>query len=205
MNRIYKLHDNLKRDCFNQLPVVIKVTEFNDTAYGKFSEQFELAHNTGQSVIPIVIDSYGGYVYSLMGMVSLIKNTDIPVATIFASKSMSCGAVLFSCGTEGMRYISPYATLMVHSVSSWAVGKVDDMEISVDEARRLNKEIYTIMEENIGKKKGTLLKHIKDNCNNGDWFLTPAEAKEWNFANHIGIPSFNVSVDIKTELALKHK
>ena len=31
------------------------------------------AQNTGQSIIPIVIDSYGGEVYSLLKMIDMIK------------------------------------------------------------------------------------------------------------------------------------
>lgn len=42
-----------------------------------------------------------------MSMVSDIKHSRIPVATIVQGKAMSCGAILFSCGEEGMRYMDP--------------------------------------------------------------------------------------------------
>ena len=205
MNKLYSYHKNIKKDCFWNEPTVVRITEFNEAGYDKFVKSFEHAMNTGQSIIPVVIDSYGGAVYSLMGMVSTIENaikSGIPVATILLGKAMSCGAVLFSCGSEGYRYMSSRSTIMVHSVSSVAMGKVDDLEIDVAEAKRLNKEIYDIMEHNTGNKKGSFLKHIKANYNNSDWFLNPAEAKKWNFANHIGVPSFKIKVSMKTELTL---
>ena len=79
-------------------PVIIRVNKFDEDAAKKFSDEIALAHNTGQKIIPVVIDSYGGQVYSLMSMISAIKNSEIPVATIVEGKAMSCGAILFSFG-----------------------------------------------------------------------------------------------------------
>ena len=59
-----------------------------------------------------------GEVYSLMAMISVIKHAEIPVATIVEGKAMSCGAILFSFGEEGKRFMCPHATLMIHDVSS---------------------------------------------------------------------------------------
>ena len=77
-------------------PIVIRVNKFDEKASKEFDSQVALAHNTGQKVIPIVIDSYGGQVYSLMSMISAINHCEIPVATIVEGKAMSCGAILFS-------------------------------------------------------------------------------------------------------------
>ena len=102
-------------------PVIIRVNKFNEESAKDFATKIAMAHNTGQQVIPVVIDSYGGQVYSLMSMISAIKNSDLPVATIIEGKAMSCGAILFSFGEEGMRYMDPYATVMIHDVSSGAM------------------------------------------------------------------------------------
>ena len=78
-------------------PVISRVNEFNEEAAKKFSAEIAQAHSTGQKVIPVIIDSYGGQVYSLMSMISAIKHAELPVATIVEGKAMSCGAILFSC------------------------------------------------------------------------------------------------------------
>ena len=52
----YSLKDNF--------PVIIRVRNFNEAAAKTFTEQMAKAHNTGQPVIPVIIDSYGGAVYS---------------------------------------------------------------------------------------------------------------------------------------------
>jgi ATP-dependent protease ClpP protease subunit len=37
-----------------------------------------------------------------MSMISAIKDAELPVATIVEGKAMSCGAILFSFGEEGL-------------------------------------------------------------------------------------------------------
>ena len=69
-------------------PVIITVNKFNEDAVKKFRTDMNMAVNSGQSVIPVVIDSYGGQVYSLMAMVSMIKACPLPVATIIQGKAM---------------------------------------------------------------------------------------------------------------------
>ena len=47
-------------------PVIVRVNKFDEDAAKKFDQEIARAHNTGQKVVPVVIDSYGGQVYSLM-------------------------------------------------------------------------------------------------------------------------------------------
>ena len=121
-------------------PVIITVNKFNEESTKKFRTDINMAANSGQKVIPIVIDSYGGEVYSLMSMVSMIKSCPLPVATIIQGKAMSCGIALASFGTEGMRYMDPDATEMIHEVSSSSWGKNEELKESADET--LIKNMY---------------------------------------------------------------
>ena len=43
-------------------PIIIRVNNFDDESAAKFVQQMSDAHNTGQTVIPIVISSMGGAV-----------------------------------------------------------------------------------------------------------------------------------------------
>ena len=79
-------------------PVIIRVNEFTEESAKEFANKMAAAHNTGQKVIPIIIDSYGGQVYSLMSMIGSINSSELPVATIIEGKAMSCGAILFTSG-----------------------------------------------------------------------------------------------------------
>ena len=129
MNVITNFSPLLKdKELIDDLPVVIRVKKFDESAAKAFSEKMSKAHNTGQPVVPVIIDSYGGQVYSLMSMISDIMHARIAVATIVQGKAMSCGALLFSFGKEGMRYMDPDATLMIHDVSSMTIGKVEEVK-----------------------------------------------------------------------------
>ena len=176
-------------------PVIIRVNKFTEESAKKFSEQMALAHNTGQKVIPVVIDSYGGQVYSLMSMISAIKHSELPVATIVEGKAMSCGAILFSFGEQGLRFMDPDATLMIHDVSSMQWGKVEEIKASAEESDRLNEIVYKMMARNCGKKDDYFLK-IVHKKGHADWFLDSTEAKKHGMANQLRVPKFNISVAV---------
>ena len=141
-------------------PVIIRVNKFDEESAKKFSLEMAAAHNTGQKVIPVVIDSYGGQVYSLMSMIGAIKHSELPVATIVEGKAMSCGAILFSFGEEGRRYMDPYATVMIHDVSSGAIGKIEEIKANAKESERLNDQVYEMMARNCGKKDDYFKKKV---------------------------------------------
>jgi ATP-dependent Clp protease protease subunit len=107
MKIVYKKDPLIHKCELNRTPVIIRVNKFDEKSAQEFSEKMSDAHNTGQPVIPIVIDSYGGQVYSLMAMISEIEHAELPVATIVEGKAMSCGAILFSFGNKDMRFMDP--------------------------------------------------------------------------------------------------
>lgn len=181
-------------------PIMIRVNKFDEESAKKFALEMGAAHNTGQKVIPVIIDSYGGQVYSLMAMIGSIKHAELPVATIVEGKAMSCGAILFSFGTDGYRFMDPNATVMIHDVSSMDWGKVEELKAGAFEADRLNDTVYKMMAQNCGKKDDYFMK-IVDKKKHADWFLDAEEAKKHNLAQHLRIPklAIKVAVDIDFE------
>ena len=135
-----------------------------------------------------------------MAMIAAIEDAELPVATIVEGKAMSCGAILFSFGEEGLRFMDRNATLMIHDVSSMEWGKVEELKASAKEADRLNDKVYTMMARNCGKKDDYFLK-IVDKKKHADWFLDADESKKHNLANQLRLPTMNieVSVDIEVE------
>ena len=182
------------------IPKVVTVNKFNEEAAAKFSTDMEKAVNTGQPIIPIVIDSFGGHVYSLLAMVDVIKNCPIPVATVAVGKAMSCGAVLLSCGDEDFRFISPNATVMIHDVSNYPGGKLEEIKADVKEAERMDTIIFKLMDSNCGQKSGYFKKLVHSH-GHADWFLTPKDVVKHNLANSIKIPGFEVRVGMEVSFS----
>lgn len=180
------------------LPKFVRVNKFNADAVDKFIEDFSTAEEKNDEIIPIIIDSYGGEVYSLLAMVDCIRSTTKKVATISVGKSMSCGAVLLTCGSDGYRFISPTSTVMIHDVAGGSWGKVEELKADAKEADRLNNIIYEIMEKNCGQKPGTFKKLVHDK-GHSDWFLTTDECLKYKIANHARIPKFSVNINVEVD------
>lgn len=183
-----------------QLPVYIKFTgDVTEESASKFCEELQQAEDqclkSGQEVLPIVIDSYGGSVYALLSMIDMLNSCRVKIATIVEGKAMSCGAVLFSCGAEGYRFVAPNATVMIHEVSSMAYGKNEEIKSSSAEAERLNNKIFAIMARNCGKKD-TYFTDIVHEKKHADWYLDAEECIKHNMATHIGIPQYTVDIKI---------
>ena len=186
MNIIYTPSALLKEVKFRSesLPVVIRVNKFDEKAAEDFSKAVARAQNTGQPVLPVIIDSYGGQVYSLMSMISDIQHSRIPVATIVQGKAMSCGAILFSFGVDGMRYMD------------W--GKVEEVKVSAQETDRLNKKIYTMMAKNCGHHEDYFLDIVHEK-GHADWFLDAKECQRHKLANKLKVPEMKIGVKVQFE------
>ena len=180
-------------------PVIIKVNKFDEKSASDFATKMSMAHSTGQKIIPVVIDSYGGQVYALMAMIASIRASELPVATIVEGKAMSCGAVLLSFGEEGLRFASPEATVMIHDVSSGGYGKIEELKADVKEAERLDEKIFTMMARNCGKKDDYFKKKVF-NKKHADWFMDAAEAKRHGLVNHLRVPKLTISVEVNIEV-----
>ncbi len=177
-------------------PVTIRVNKFDEDSAKDFAQQMSMAQTTGQPVVPVIIDSYGGQVYALMAMIGNIKSSRVPVATIVQGKAMSCGAILLSCGTQGYRFMDPDATLMIHDVSAGSFGKIEEIKSDAKELERLNKKAYEMMAANCGKSPNYFLDLIHEKSH-ADWFLDVDEAMQHGLVNHKRIPEMKIIADIK--------
>lgn len=196
----YQLDPKLKIKKIEEImdvPVVITTTKFDEASAKEFRDSFTRALNTGQGIVPIVIDSFGGSVYNLLSMCATIRSSPVPVATFGTGKMMSAAAVLLSCGSEGYRFADPLSTCMIHPVSSWASGKVEECKSAAQESDRLNNTIFKIMSQNLGKEDNYLLKLI-DEHKQAEWYLDADEMKKHNIINHIRIPSFKVKITVSS-------
>ena len=185
-----------------KIPQVVQIRgEITEATAEEFATAFHQAENNGQDLIPIVIDSFGGDVYAMLSMVDIIKNSTIPVATIVVGKAMSAGAVLLSCGAEGMRFASPNSTIMIHSAWETGIsGNAEEVRVNANELMRINKKILEIMSKNCGHHKDYFYNIMTENKNT-DWFLNPKEAQKHKIINSVKIPEYKIRVS--TEISFK--
>lgn len=121
--------------------------------------------------IKIYVDSYGGYVYQCLGLLSIIKTSKVPVHTYVTGCAMSCGFLIAIAGHY--RYGYQKSTFLYHQVSSGTFGKAKDMEEDIIETLRLQKMIedHTIECTKITAKK---LERVYKGKR--DWYIESDEA-----------------------------
>ena len=100
-----------------------------------------------------------------------MEKSETPIHTIVTGAAMSCGFMILITGHKRFGY--KHSTPLYHQVSTGFYGKVQDMEESLAETKRLQKKIedLTFERTSISKKKLTeILKNKKD------WYMTADEA-----------------------------
>lgn len=84
-------------------------------AHGFIADLKELENADLNSPITVMVDSYGGSVYSGNAMVAAIENCKNVVNTVCFGKAMSSGFHVFMAGKE--RHASRWANLLAHSAN----------------------------------------------------------------------------------------
>lgn len=130
--------------------------------------------------IKILIDSYGGQVYQILGCVGVIESSKTRIHTIATGAAMSCAFILLISGH--FRSCLQHATPMYHQISSNGGGKIQDLEEDLNETKRLQKwlEQFTLRKTLITKEKLEEIKKKKF-----DWFFTAMEAVKYGVVDEI--------------------
>jgi ATP-dependent Clp protease, protease subunit len=133
--------------------------------------------------IYLYINSPGGSVTAGLAIYDTMKYIKPAVATICVGMAASMGAVLLAGGANGKRNSLPHAKIMIHQ--PWVgglQGQTSDIEIHAKEMVKTRDTLYNILAEHTGKTTEQLTK----DCDR-DYFLTAAEAKEYNLIDNIFI------------------
>ena len=184
--------------------VVRCVGTVNAAMTARFTKAFGRAVASGQRFIPVVIKSAGGNLVDALEIVAAIKTCPVPVATIVNSEALSAGALIFSAGSEGLRFAGPYATFMIHQVSLDGVsGSAKTVAIESRELQRVNGEACRLMAENTGHldDPGYYTRMLADA--DGDVYLDATAAVHHGLASLIATPHLEVALDVRLELVVE--
>ena len=165
----------------------VLVNQFDEYGVKSFKADFDDLNSSSLPIIPVIIDSFGGEVYSLLAMLDIMSTATKPVATIALGKAMSCGSILLACGAQGLRFVGPHATVMVHDVASISIGKIEELKADVGEGERLNNKIFDLLDQQCGKTKGYFRKIVAEK-KHVNWYLDAKDVIKHGIADHIGMP-----------------
>lgn len=162
----------------------LTVNTFHPAYNSLYTEAFmQMECNPEQKCNIICVDSPGGYVWNLSVLLDLIQDSSKPTMTIASGIVASCGAVLATAGTPGLRIIGNNTKMLIHEASSIAWGKTSDIVAEAKELQNTtNKIVYETFDKNSGHETGYTQKLVNE-INNADLWLSADEAIEHRFAD----------------------
>jgi len=169
------LHNQLGTLLDYEDSVIFINDEINDTTLTDFIIRMRslLQHRKDKtSPVNLMINSPGGDVYEMFGIIDYIESLDVKVNTICRGRAMSAAAVILACGT-GNRMMSKRSTVMFHQSSSFMGGKMSDITAYLDNVKNLETLIYGMLAEKTKKEADWWRERMRN-----DMFLTAEELLE---------------------------
>lgn len=130
--------------------------------------------------IQMYINCPGGGVYAGLGMYDTMQIISPEIATICTGMAASMGAVLMCAGAEGKRTALKHSRIMMHQPSAGAGGQASDIEITVNEVKKVKQELYNIIAYHTKQS----VEKVAQDCDRDKW-LTSAEAKEYGLIDEV--------------------
>ena len=130
--------------------------------------------------ISMYINSPGGQVSAGWAIMYTMQYIKSPVSTIGMGMVASMGAILLAAGEKGKRFVLPNTEIMIHQPSSGTEGKVTDMEIYLEQTRRIKQNMIKQMAGFTGRKD----KEIFDAMERDNW-MSADEAKKFGLIDGI--------------------
>lgn len=124
--------------------------------------------------IHLYINSPGGSITAGMAIYDTMQFVSCDVSTYCIGQAASMGAVLLTAGAKGKRYALPNARIMIHQPLAGMQGTAREVEIHVEELRRIKKRMNEIMIEHTGHS----LAKIEEDTDR-DRFMSAAEAMDY--------------------------
>lgn len=162
--------------------------------------------NAKQPIIPIIINSEGGCVYSSISICDTLKAApdDCKIVTIVSGACMSASVLIFSCGAE--RIILRDGVVMIHDVVvSNLEGSLSNIRSEHAEMQRINTTMFRLVARHCGHSDIDYFLKLKQS--NTDHYLSPDECLKTKLATAIvdRMPTMHTTVSVNMHLDVKHE
>lgn len=178
--------------------------EIGEDTVEQVSETISAAEMSGQPYLPVYISSPGGCCYSAISIVNMLKACALPVWTVILSQASSAAAVVFSCGER--RFAAPGAQLMIHEVSvggGFSMTKSTDFENDAKHTRKLQRQLFKIMAENVGATDPKYFIELIKKKNNSDVWMDAEAMHQHKLLTDVGIPVMACQAKIEYTTAVR--
>jgi ATP-dependent Clp protease protease subunit len=115
-----------------------------------------------------------------MGVYDTMQYVTPDVATITIGVAASMAAVLMCAGAPGKRTALKHSRIMMHQPSAGAGGQASDIEITVNQVKKLKRELYEVVSMHSGQDVERIAADF-----DRDFWMTALEAKEYGLVDEV--------------------
>lgn len=130
-NRTILLSDDIDNESIGKIEFLILQLLEHDDEKDKKEKDYK------REPIKIYINSFGGSVYDMWGLIDVILKSKTPIYTYCTGYAMSAAFKIFIAGHK--RYCYKHSTFMYHQMNCWREGKYQDIVEDMKEMDALNK------------------------------------------------------------------
>jgi ATP-dependent Clp protease protease subunit len=174
--RVYDIYSRLLKD-----RIIFLGQQVNDEISNSLvAQMLFLQSEDPKADIHLYINSPGGSITAGLAIYDTMQYVSCDVATYCIGQAASMGAVLLTAGTKGKRYALPSARIMIHQPLAGMQGSAQEIEIHVEELRRVKRKMNEIMIHHTGHS----LEKIEQDTDR-DRFMSAAEAVEYGLIDKV--------------------
>lgn len=142
------------------------------------------------------INSPGGVISSGMAVFDVMEMISSPVYTVNMGMAASMGALLFSAGEKGHRYMFQHSRVMIHQplISGQIVAPAIDIKIHAEEIKKTRHEINRILAERCGQK----IEKVEVDTDR-DYWLNSEESVDYGIADKVIGNISEIDVPVKAK------
>lgn len=159
-------------------------SQVDDSTVKTCIDKLTFWHRTAPTAnIEVIFNSPGGSVFAGMDLFDYITDlrADHEVTTTTRGYAASMGGILLQAGTR--RVMGREAYILIHEVSTWAGGKVGEIEDEYNFLKKISERVVNIFADRAKQAglNGTAshpitAAQVRKNWNRTDWWLDSAEA-----------------------------
>ncbi len=152
--------------------------EFND-GFNEKDFLDEIRAIPAENDLDISVNSFGGSVYTALSIYSMLKAHKGAIAFRVDGTAMSAATIITSVPSAKVT-MPKGSMMMIHKVSSLAIGNTDDLRKVADDMEKLEENIIAIYAEKTGRDPDEIREKV-----NAETYFTAEEAVEFGLADEI--------------------
>jgi len=174
--RVYDIYSRLLKD-----RIIFLGQQVDDQiANALVAQMLFLQSDDPKADIHLYINSPGGSISAGLAIYDTMQFISCDVATYCIGQAASMGAVLLTAGAKGKRFALPNARIMIHQPLAGMQGTALEIEIHVEELRRVKRKMNDIMITHTGHS----LEKIEEDTDR-DRFMSANEACDYSLIDRV--------------------